>query len=65
MLKDIGIGGGLGALLGILLIAWIEPTNAGGVALLLFISVVLCTTIGGVLSLIFRRKRKPQTRENE
>jgi uncharacterized membrane protein YgaE (UPF0421/DUF939 family) len=47
MLKDLGIGGGLGALLGILLIALIGPTNAGGVALLLFISVVLCTTMGG------------------
>jgi uncharacterized membrane protein YbhN (UPF0104 family) len=65
MLKDTGIGAGLGALLGILLIALIEPANAGGVALLLFISVSLCTTIGGVLSLILRRKQEPQTREKE
>jgi hypothetical protein len=56
MAKNLGVGGGLGALLGLFLIWWLEPSNAGGIGLLLFIPTVICTTIGGILSLFCKKK---------
>jgi hypothetical protein len=54
--SKLGIGGGVGFLLGWLIVCWIEPATGGGVALLIILSVVLCSTIGGILSKIVGRK---------
>ena len=52
----LGIGGGLGALLGIALIVIIDPGNAEGKGLLLFISTAFCTTIGGIIGKFTKSK---------
>ena len=60
-LGNLGVGGGIGFLVGVILVLWIEPTNAGGVWILMIISIVLCTTIGGIVSAIRKGKndRRP------
>lgn len=63
MLKNLGIAGGLGALLGLALIWWLEPSNAGGIGLLLFIPTVVCTTLGGILSLLLGKQKEPDDKK--
>jgi len=65
MPTNLGVGAGLGALLGVALIWWIEPSNAGGKGLLLFISIAACTTVGGILSLLFGKKKKPDDKRKD
>jgi hypothetical protein len=43
MLAKLAIGGGLGFLLGIALVWWVEPAEAGGTGLLILIPTVACT----------------------
>ena len=47
----------VGVLLGFGLIVWIDPTTGGGSALLIFISTVLTTVVGGIASFFLKRKR--------
>jgi hypothetical protein len=54
----LGIGGGIGVIIGIVMVLWVEPTTNGGTAVLIIIPMILCTTIGGIVSAL-RRKAKP------
>jgi hypothetical protein len=57
-ISKLGISGGIGVLIGIVVVLWIIPTTNGGTAILIVIPVIVCTTIGGVISAL-RRKTKP------
>jgi hypothetical protein len=49
LIKDLGVAGGVGALIGIILVFYIEPTEAGGIALLVAIPIMIATIIGVLL----------------
>jgi hypothetical protein len=50
VLGKLGIGGGIGALIGLAMVVWVEPTTNGGVALLIVIPIIICATITSILS---------------
>jgi hypothetical protein len=50
ILGKLGIGGGIGALIGLGMVVWVEPTTNGGVVLLIVISIIVCATITSILS---------------
>lgn len=47
-IKDIGLGGSIGFLVGIALVSWVEPTTSGGVGLLLVLGVLVGIVVGGI-----------------
>jgi hypothetical protein len=53
-IAKLGVGGGIGFLVGIALVWWIEPTTTGGIFLLIVIPVVIC----GIVSALLGRKNK-------
>jgi hypothetical protein len=48
MVKELGLGGLIGLLLGIGVVSWVEPTTTGGVGLILLVTIVLGTVVGGI-----------------
>jgi hypothetical protein len=50
VIKDLGIAGGIGVLIGIGLVLYIKPTETGGVGLLIALPTIICTTIGGIIA---------------
>jgi hypothetical protein len=57
-IAKLGIGGGIGVLVGLVLVWWIEPTTDGGRAILMLISIVFCTTVGGIVAALLGKKNK-------
>jgi hypothetical protein len=53
LLPKLGIGGTIGFLVGLGLVSWVQPTERGGVTLLVVIPVIVGIAIGGILSRIF------------
>ena len=51
-LSDLSLGGAIGLLCGIALVLWVAPTTSGGVAILVFISIVIGVVFGRIISLI-------------
>jgi len=49
-LPKLGIGGGVGFLLGLIAVWWVEPTTNEGVALLIGIFIIVSMIIGGIIS---------------
>jgi hypothetical protein len=62
-LGKLGISGGIGFLLGLAIVSWVEPTTTGGIVLLIAIPVVLCTIIGGLISKLFGRNDDSSSNE--
>jgi len=58
ILAKLGTSGGVGFLIGLVIVSWVEPTTNGGADLLIVISVVVCMTIGGSVSKFFEKKDK-------
>lgn len=56
----LGVGGGVGFLLGLVAVWWVEPTTRGGVALLMVIFVVVSTVVGGIVSRFSGKKEEHQ-----
>lgn len=56
----LGVAGGIGALLGIVLASWVDPETNGGFALLLAIAIIVCMTIGGIISKFSGRKKNAE-----
>jgi hypothetical protein len=54
-IKQYGIQGIVGALLGILLVSWIQPSTSGGVGLILLISVLLSVAVSALISLLRKK----------
>jgi hypothetical protein len=55
-IAKLGLSGSVGALLGIVAVWWVEPTTGQGAALLIAISVIFSTAIGGLISYFVRSK---------
>ncbi|WP_138468872.1 hypothetical protein [Poseidonocella sp. HB161398] len=55
MLK-LGLGGVLGLLLGLVLVAWVRPATDGGMAILVLIPVAVCSALGPAVAALFQRK---------
>jgi hypothetical protein len=49
LLKQHNVPGALGFLLGIALVAWIQPTTTAGVGLLILVSMLICIVLASVL----------------
>jgi hypothetical protein len=49
-IKELGIGGVVGLLLGIALLTWVQPRTTGGVGLILIVSIGMGTVVGAVWS---------------
>jgi hypothetical protein len=50
LIGKLGIGGCIGVLIGLVFVAWVQPTTNGGTALLILIPVIVCMIIGSILS---------------
>ncbi|MFZ0258355.1 MAG: hypothetical protein WAN46_22590 [Gammaproteobacteria bacterium] len=48
-----GIGGGVGFLLGLVAVWWVEPTTEGGTLLLVAIFVIASAVVGGIATSFF------------
>ena len=56
-LKQLGASGGVGALIGIGLVIWIEPTTQGGMGLIIVVSILAVIALGAAVKLIFGKKK--------
>jgi hypothetical protein len=59
----LGIAGGIGFVIGMVTVLWVKPTTSGGTSILIVISVIVFTTIGGIVSAL-RGKRKSTEDDN-
>jgi len=48
-LKQNNVAGAIGGLLGIALVAWVQPTTVAGVGLLMLVSILICIVLASVL----------------
>ena len=55
-IAKLGLGGSVGVLIGMLAVWWVEPTTGQGAALLVAISVIFSTAVGGLISYFVRSK---------
>ncbi len=63
-LQKLSIAGGIGLLIGIAAVSYIEPTNAGGTGLLLVICMVIALLCAELVAR-WRGKQAPGAREGE
>jgi hypothetical protein len=64
IVTKLGISGGVGILIGLFAVWWVEPTTTGGAFILIFISVSLALTANGVLSNISFYNRNSSSKDN-
>jgi hypothetical protein len=64
-LSKLGLSGGVGFLIGLAIVSWVEPTTNGGTALLIAISVIVCMTIGGIVSKLFGGNDKAAPKDEQ
>jgi hypothetical protein len=57
-IKDLGLAGGVGALIGIILVWYIRPTEPGGIAFLIALPMIICAAISGIITAL---RGKPKT----
>lgn len=55
-IKSLGTSGVIGALLGVALVLWIEPTTNGGIGLIIVVSILLCLAVGGAVTALRGKK---------
>jgi hypothetical protein len=55
-IAKLGVSGGVGALIGIVAVWWIDPTTTGGTVLLMAVFIVVSMVVGGLIS---GRKEQP------
>jgi hypothetical protein len=58
VIAKLGVGGGIGFLVGIVLVWWIEPTTDGGAMILIVIPIAFCATVGGIVSALRGKTNK-------
>lgn len=56
-IAKLGLGGGVGVLIGLVGVWWVEPTTGQGAALLIAISIIGSMVIGGIFSYFSGRRR--------
>lgn len=57
-LPKLGVSGGVGFLLGLVAVWWVEPTANEGVALLIGIFVIVSMVVGGIVSYFVGKKKE-------
>lgn len=55
LLKQHGTAGAIGALLGTIIVAWVQPTTKGGTGLLIFVSILACIALISVIKRLIAR----------
>jgi hypothetical protein len=60
-IKELGIGGSIGLLVGIALVSWVEPTTAGGIGLLLIVGTLVGMIVGGIWTGVRKSREKKGT----
>jgi hypothetical protein len=50
VIAKLGVSGGIGALIGIVAVWWVEPTTTGGILLLMVISIIAAMVVGSIVS---------------
>jgi hypothetical protein len=55
LLKHYGVPASFGVVAGFLLVAWIQPTTTGGAALIVFVSVIICSLVATAISSMTKR----------
>lgn len=55
LFKRHNLPGAIGILLGIALVAWIQPTTTAGAGLLLLVSILICIVLASVLSILLSK----------
>ena len=65
LIKRFGIGGALGAIVGMALVIWLDPTTSEGQALVLVVGVLATVLVVEVAHLICRRSRERVPQEDE
>jgi uncharacterized membrane protein YfcA len=60
----LGISGGVGALIGLAAVWWVEPTTTEGTVLLILIWVLIFMVLGGIITHFFGTKKNEQNKEN-
>jgi hypothetical protein len=65
LVGKLGISGGIGLLIGLLFVWWVEPTTNGGTAVLILIPTILCIVIGSVSSTILDGRRKRRGKQKD
>jgi hypothetical protein len=60
LIGKLGIAGGFGFVIGIVMVLWVEPTTNGGTAILIVISVIVCATVGGIISALQAQAKPPE-----
>lgn len=63
-IKDFGLCGSIGLLVGIALVSWVEPATAGGVGLLLVACTLVWTIFGGIWRSVRKKHKEKQGKEN-
>jgi hypothetical protein len=56
-IRKFGPGGGVGFLVGLAAVWWIEPTTTPGTVLLILTCIVVCGVIGAALSYLFGKSK--------
>ncbi|NKB48507.1 MAG: hypothetical protein GKS02_03970 [Alphaproteobacteria bacterium] len=57
VVPKLGVSGGVGLLLGLVAVWWVEPTTNAGIALLIGIFIVASMVVSGIATLIIGKKR--------
>jgi hypothetical protein len=54
-IKQYGLPGVAGSILGILLVAWIQPSTTAGVGLIVITTVLLCVLLSSVANILCKK----------
>jgi hypothetical protein len=60
IVAKLGIRGLVGALIGLVAVWWVEPDTAGGLGLLVAISMIVSMVVGGIISGSKKEHAKPK-----
>ena len=65
LIKKLGTSGSVGAIVGVGLVVWIEPTTNAGIGLIIAVSVLASVVVGAALSPLFRKEGKTRNSSDE
>ena len=56
-LKKLGTSGGVGAVIGIILVIWIEPTTSAGIGVIIAVCILISSVAGAGITALFNNKQ--------
>lgn len=63
LIAKLGISAGIGFLIGLLAIGWIEPTTGGGSSLIMLTALVFSISLGGLISKVNKKSKQKSKRK--